>query len=45
MSFSLPTAWITAVNRDDCVGIENGMVEISAEKETDVADYKFVGHG
>ena len=34
-----------SVDRDDGVGVENRMVEISAEKEPDVADHQFVGHG
>ena len=32
-----------AVDRDDRVGIENGVIEISAEKQSNVADYEFVG--
>ena len=32
-----------AVNGDDCVGIEDGVFEVSAEEESDVADHQFVG--
>ena len=34
-----------SVDRDDCVGIEDRLIKISAEQEPDIADDKFAGSG